>query len=215
MVAAPRYLRTDAVRNIERIVAGAQLVFARAGAAAAMDDVAAEAGVGVATVYRRFPTKESLLRVVLYRRFDTVVEAALRQAQQDPDPREAMRIALTGAVSFFADDDQTIAAGASSGLMTMDLAYRFIEPAADIVRRGQRDGVFRADLVIEDIPRIVLMLLGILPSLHPGSDGWHRYLDLVLDMLCATRTELAVVTPVRDHQPLPRLDLPHPDAQPT
>jgi AcrR family transcriptional regulator len=214
MVTAPRKLRADAVRNVEHIVAGAQRVFARAGADAAMDDVAAEAGVGIATVYRRFPTKESLLRVVLYRRFDEVVEAALRRAQQEPDPREAMRIALGGAVSFFADDDQTIAAGSSNGLMTMDLAYRFIEPVADIVRRGQRRGVFRADLMTEDIPRIVLMLVGTLPSLHPESEGWHRYLDMILDMLCASCTALSAVSPVRDHQPRTLFDLPHPDAYP-
>ena len=212
MVTAPRNLRSDALRNIERIVAGAQRVFAQAGADAAMDDVAAEAGVGVATVYRRFPTKESLLRVVLYRRFDEVVEAALRRAQQEPDPREAMRIALSGAVSFLADEAQTVAAGSASGLMTMDLAYRFIEPVADIVRRGQRDGVFRNDLVTDDIPRIVLMLVGTLPSLHPGFDGWQRYLDLILDMLCASRTQLSAPSPVRDHQPRPLLDAPHLDA---
>jgi AcrR family transcriptional regulator len=210
MVTAPHNLRADAARNVERIVAGAQRVFARAGAEAAMDDVAAEAGVGIATVYRRFPTKESLLRVVLYRRFDEVVETALRLAQQEPDPRVAMRIALGGAVSFFADDDQTIAAGSSSGLMTMDLAYRFIEPVADIVRRGQRDGVFRSDLVTEDIPRIVLMLVGTLPSLHPGSDGWHRYLDLILDMLCTCRTKLSAASPVRAHQPRPQFHMPLP-----
>ena len=109
---------------------------------------------------------------------------------------------------FFANDDQTIAAGSSSGLMTMDLAYRFVEPVADIVRRGQHDGVFRADLVTEDIPRIVLMLVGTLPSLHPGSDGWQRYLDLILDMLCATSTELSAASPVRDHQPWPLLAVP-------
>jgi AcrR family transcriptional regulator len=212
MVTVPRNLRADAVRNVERIVAGAQRVFARAGVDAAMDDVAAEAGVGVATVYRRFPTKDSLLRVVLDRRFDEVIAAALKRAQHEPDPREAMRIALSGAVSFLADDAQTIAAGSSSGLLTMDLAFRFIEPVADIVRRGQRDGVFRADLVTEDIPRIVLMLVGTLPSLHPGSDGWHRYVDLILDMLCASRTELSPASPVRDHQPLPPLDVPHPGA---
>ena len=94
--------------------------------------------------------------------------------------------------------------------MTMDLAYRFIEPVADIVRRGQCEGMFRADLVTEDIPRIVLMLVGTLPSLHPGSDGWRRYVDLILDMLCASRSELSAPSPLRDHQPRPLLDVPHP-----
>ena len=150
-----RQLRTDAVRNASRIIASAQRVFASVGPKAAMEDVAADAGVGVATVYRRFPTKEALLRVVLDRRFDEVVGAALERAQHEVDARDAMRAALRGAVSFIAGDPNTMAAAMSSGLMTMDLAYRFFEPVAAIVRRGQDDGVFRDDLVAEDVPRIV------------------------------------------------------------
>jgi hypothetical protein len=65
------------------------------------------------------------------------------------------------------------------------------------------DGTFRADLVQDDIPRLVLMLFGTLPSFAPGSDGWRRYLDLVLDALAAETTELAPPTLVHDHQPVP------------
>jgi AcrR family transcriptional regulator len=202
-----RQLRTDAVRNASRIIASAQRVFASAGPTAAMEDIAAGAGVGVATVYRRFPTKEALLRVVLDRRFDEVVGAALERAQYEVDARDALRAALRGAVSFIARDPNTMAAAMSSGLMTMDLAYRFIEPVAAMVRRGQDDGVFRDDLVIEDVPRIVLMLVGTLPSFEEGSDGWYRYLDLIIDMLTADGSRLSPVSPVRDHQPPPALDL--------
>lgn len=211
VVAQRRNLRTDAARNLERIVAGAQRVFARAGAAASMEDVAAEAGVGIATVYRRFPTKEALLRVVLERRFDEVVEAALRRAQEETDPREAMQIALTGAVLFVIEDANTVEAATSSGLMTMDFAYRFVEPVDEIVRRGQRDGIFRGDLVTEDVLRIVLMLVGTLPSIHPGSNGWRRYLELIMDMLCSSRTELSPASPVREHQPRLLLGVPDSD----
>jgi AcrR family transcriptional regulator len=204
-----RPLRTDAVRNAARIVTSAQRVFASAGLEAAMEDVAADAGVGVATVYRRFPTKDALLRVVLSRRFDEVVGAALDRAQHEVDARDAMRAALRGAVSFIAGDPNTMGAAMSSGLMTMDLAHRFFEPVAAIVRRGQDDGVFRDDLVAEDVPRIVLMLVGTLPSFEAGSDGWCRYLDLIIDMLTADRSPLSAVSPVRDHQPPPLLfDLP-------
>ena len=203
-----RQLRTDAVRNASRIIASAQRVFASAGPEAAMEDVAAGAGVGVATVYRRFPTKEALLRVVLNRRFDEVVGAALECAQREVDARDAMRAALRGAVSFIAGDPNTMAAAMSSALMTMDLAYRFFEPVAAIVRRGQHDGVFRDDLVAEDVPRIVLMLVGTLPSFEAGSDGWYRYLDLIIDMLTADRSRLSPVSPVRNHQPPPVLGLP-------
>ena len=201
-----RPLRTDAVRNAARIIASAQRVFASAGPQAAMEDIAAEAGVGVATVYRRFPTKDALLRVVLDRRFDEVVGAALESAQYEVDARDALRAALRGAVSFIAGDPNTMAA-MSSGLMTMDPAHRFFEPVAAIVRRGQDDGVFRNDLATEDVPRIVLMLVGTLPSFEAGSDGWHRYLDLIIDMLTANRSRLSPISPVRDHQPPPLLDL--------
>ena len=196
-----RQLRTDAVRNAARIVTSAQRVFARLGPGAAMEDVAADAGVGVATVYRRFPSKEALLRVVLDRRFDDVVGGALQRAEHEIDAREAMRAALRGAVSFVADDPNTMAAATNSGLMTMDLAHRFFAPVAAIVRRGQDDGVFRDDLVAEDVPRIVLMLVGTLPSFEDGSDGWSRYLDLIIDMLTADRSRLSPASPVRDHQP--------------
>lgn len=171
-----------------------------------MEDIAADAGVGVATVYRRFPTKEALLRAVLERRFDEVVETSLRRASQEPDSREAMLIALRGAVAFIAGDTNVIDAATSSGLMTMDLAYRFIDPVDEIVRRGQRDGIFRDDLVRDDVLRIVLMMVGTLPSFHPGSDGWRRYLDLIMDMLCGTRSELSASTAVRDHKFRPPIE---------
>ena len=202
-----RQLRADAVRNASRIIASAQRVFANAGPEAAMEDIATDAGVGVATVYRRFPTKDALLRVVLDRRFDEVVGAALERAQHEIDARDAMRAALRGAVSFIAGDPNTMGAAMSSGVMTMDLAYRFFEPVAAIVRRGQDDGVFRDDLAAEDVPRIVLMLVGTLPSFEAGSDGWYRYLDLIIDMLTADRSRLSPVSPVRDHQPPPLLNL--------
>src|ERR1700747_3875489 len=103
-----RPLRTDAVRNVSRVIASAQRVFARSGPGAAMEDSPADAVVGVATVYRRFPTKDALLRVVLDRRFDEVVGAALESAQHEVDARDALRAALRGAVSFIAGDPHTM-----------------------------------------------------------------------------------------------------------
>ena len=54
-----RNLRVDAARNVDRIVSGARRVFARARVDGAMEDVAGEAEVSVATVYRRFPSKDA------------------------------------------------------------------------------------------------------------------------------------------------------------
>jgi len=69
------------------------------------------------------------------------------------------------------------------------------------LRRGQKASVFRDDLVTEDVPRIVLMLVGTLISFEQGSVGWRRYLDLLLDMLTASQTALSPPTAVRDHEP--------------
>jgi AcrR family transcriptional regulator len=193
----------DAARNVARIVDAAQAVFSTSGRAASMDDVAAAAGVGIATVYRRFPTKRDLLRTLLDRRWDEVIDLALRRAQQEAEPREALRLALEGAILFMSTDPVMVVAAQDLGLMTTDLARRFCEPVAEIVRRGQRDGSFRADLVEDDIPRIVLMLFGTLPSVAPDSDGWRRYLGLMLDALTGETTQLASPTPVHAHQPVP------------
>jgi AcrR family transcriptional regulator len=197
---APR-LRVDAARNVERITDAAYLAFSRSGSAGSMEDVAAEAGVGIATVYRRFPCKADLLRVVLYRRWDEVITPALVRAAEEPDPREAIRIALDGAVGFVLGDRAMLAAAADAGLMTMELGQRFGKPVADVLQRGRDAGVFRPDLVEEDIARVVLMLFATLPTFDHGSDGWRRYLDLLLDALTGQVTTLAPPSPVHEHQP--------------
>ncbi|MHB8689991.1 MAG: TetR/AcrR family transcriptional regulator [Solirubrobacteraceae bacterium] len=194
-------LRADAARNVTRITDAAYVVFAGRGAAGSMEDVAAEADVGIATVYRRFPRKVDLLRIVLYRRWDEVITPGLARAKDEFNPREAMRIALEVAVEFVANDRVMLSAAADAGLMTMDLAQRFGEPVGDVLRRGQRAGVFRTDLVDDDIARVVLMLFATLPTFDEGSDGWRRYLDLMLDVLTAQTTALAPPSPVHEHQP--------------
>ena len=45
------------------------------------------------------------------------------------------------------------------------------------------------------------MLVGTLPSFYPESDGWRRYVDLILDLLTTSRTKLSAASPVREHRP--------------
>jgi AcrR family transcriptional regulator len=200
-VEAPK-LRADAARNVTRILDAAYAATSTAGAAPSMEQVAAAAGVGVATVYRRFPARADLMVAVLERRWEETITPALRRAVEEPDAREGMRCALENAVRFVADDRAMLGVASDLGLMSMDFAERFCEPVAEILERGQREGVFRPDLVPEDIPRFVSMLLGILGSVDPESDGWRRYLDLMMDLVTATRTLLAPATPVREHRPV-------------
>ncbi|MFD9668300.1 TetR/AcrR family transcriptional regulator [Rhodococcus sp. NPDC059968] len=194
-------LRADAARNYRRIVEAAHVVFGRGGVDVPMDEIAAEAGVGIATVYRRFPSREELVRAVLDQRITQALTPAMERAREEPDPRKALRLVLDTALALAARERITIAVASNIGMMTMDLAHKVWEPVSTFIKRGQAAGVIRADLVPEDTPRLMLMLVGTLPSFEPGSDGWRRYLELMLDGLAPrdTDTDLPPALPVRDH----------------
>jgi len=77
-------LRADAARNRERIVAAAQEVFAEWGLNAALEKIARRAGVGIATLYRRFPTRANLIAASFERKMADYAAAA-EQALENPD----------------------------------------------------------------------------------------------------------------------------------
>ena len=84
-----RLLRADAERNRQRILAAAAELFTERGLEPSLDDVARHAGVGVGTVYRRFPDKASLADALFDERIDALVALA-EQAQAEPDAWAAL-----------------------------------------------------------------------------------------------------------------------------
>src|SRR5215469_14352680 len=87
---APRKARTDAQRNRERILEVAKEAFARSGANASLDEIAKEASVGAGTLYRHFPTRDTLLEAV-YRTEVEKLAAAERELSAKLPPIEALR----------------------------------------------------------------------------------------------------------------------------
>src|SRR5437660_822895 len=85
-----RALRADARRNRERIIEAARAVFSECGAEAQIDDVARRAKVGVGTVYRHFPTKESLLGELVKQRFRMLAARAEAALLRPGDPFEVL-----------------------------------------------------------------------------------------------------------------------------
>src|SRR5437763_15723704 len=75
---AERPLRADAERNRERILAAAREAFAEDGLDVGLHEIAKRAGVGVGTVYRRFPEKEQLIEALFHDRIEEVVGIAER-----------------------------------------------------------------------------------------------------------------------------------------
>src|SRR4051812_43734473 len=98
-----RALRADAQRNLARILDAAREVFAEEGLEASVAEVAERAGVGTATIFRRFPTKDDLLAAVVLRRMQELAESA-RHAAQAKDPRRAWRQFMQTAASFSIGD---------------------------------------------------------------------------------------------------------------
>src|SRR3712207_4546724 len=99
MTAQPRPLRADAERNRRRILDAARQVFAEHGLAVGVDAVARAAGVGVGTIYRRFPTKQDLLAAVIE---DGVVRLADAVEEIDATTDDNWE-AFSGAVHAFAE----------------------------------------------------------------------------------------------------------------
>src|SRR5262249_49101238 len=100
---AARPLRRDAERNRQRILQAAAEVFTEQGLRATLDDVADRAGVGVGTVYRRFPDKEALVEALFTERLDKLVGFA-EQALADPDPWAGLVDLLERAATIMAGD---------------------------------------------------------------------------------------------------------------
>ena len=80
MVVEAPHLRADAQRNLERILEAARAVFAEDGLDASVADVAERAGVGTATIFRRFPTKDDLVAAMLEHELEAIVAARAQAA---------------------------------------------------------------------------------------------------------------------------------------
>ena len=82
--------RADAQRNRERILEVAKEAFTRGGAAASLDDIARQAGIGPGTLYRHFPTRDSLIEAVYRNEVEKLAAAEQRFAATMP-PLEGLR----------------------------------------------------------------------------------------------------------------------------
>lgn len=190
-----RGLRRDAAMNQARILEVAPLVFAEEGWGASMDEIARRAGVGVGTVYRRFPTKEALVDAVLAERTAQMIAWA-EAAVAEPDP-------WAGLVAFIEQAMET-PAGVLAFKNVVQLrwsvedAQRFFGQfgplMAELIERGKRSGQFRMDLALSDLPTLIQALEVIRSnSREVAPDLWRRFLAVYLDGIRpGAATELSV-----------------------
>lgn len=189
-----RPLRKDAERNRQRILAAAAAVFTERGLEVSLDEVARRAGVGVGTVYRRFPDKKSLVEALFTERIDEVAALAV-QALSEPDPWLALVSYLEQVTAVMAGDlglKQMLLFATQYGQELAPYARQRLAPLAGaLIARAQATGQVRADLAPTDIPFICLMLSTSAEyAQQTRPDIWRRYLALLIDGLGATRAEI-------------------------
>ena len=183
---APRPLRRDAERNRQRILAAASEVFNERGLEAGLDEAARRAGVGVGTVYRRFPAKDDLIEALFMDRIESVAALA-EEAARAPDPWTGLVDFMVRAAGMLADDRglRQMMMFASYGRDKLWYARQRNAPlVATLVERAKAAGQLRADLQPTDIPFIVFLLTDAAQFASQASpEIWRRYLTIVLDGL--------------------------------
>lgn len=176
-----RKLRTDALRNRERILQAAKEAFTRFGADASLDDIAKQAGVGAGTLYRHFPARDDLIEAV-YRSEVEKLAAAERRFAETMTPLEALRAWMLLFVDHIAEK-QIIASALNSMVGGPSRLYEGsrgqIQAAIDaLVKRAIKSGDIRRDLDPFDLLRA---LIGVA---HVASGpGWQQSARRLVDIL--------------------------------
>jgi AcrR family transcriptional regulator len=181
-------LRADAERNRARIVAAAREVFAERGVSAPMEEVARRAGVGVATLYRRFPTRADLIAGT-FEATMTAYADAVAQALAERDPWTGFRGYVERVSAMQADDR-----GFTDVLtMTFPAAKRFEaartrahEGFVELIDRAKAAGKLRADFVPEDLVMLLMANAGVITATGDAApQTWRRLVAYLLQAFAA------------------------------
>jgi AcrR family transcriptional regulator len=151
-------MRADARRNRARILAAAEDVFAKRGAAAATEEVAAAAGVAIGTVFRHFPTKQDLLGAILKELLGDLAE----QAAHDDLFGFFTRVVTAAAEKKFVVD---LLAGQGVDVEVAGAVGSLSGVVADLLDRARRTGQVRADVRLDEV-------LALLAAAGQGSLRW-------------------------------------------
>src|SRR4051794_32342760 len=156
---ARRKPRSDSLRNRERLLAAARVVFSAGGPDASLEAVARTAGVGIGTLYRHFPTREALFQAVYRHEVDQLVELAVTLAAEAP-PLEALRRWLHANIGMVATKKGMLvalapAAGSSTELFAYSSA-QLTRSVGNLMAAAIAAGQIRDDIAPEDVMRALI-----------------------------------------------------------
>jgi AcrR family transcriptional regulator len=182
-------LRADAARNRRALVTAAREVFGERGLDAPLDEIARRAGVGNATLYRRFPTRQLLVEAVFT---DWMAEyaRAVDDAIANPDPWTGFRDYVVHILALQAADrglaDLLATTSGSAGGELERLRNHAYEGTAQLIQRAQDAGELRADFAHQDLALLLMANAGLVHRTAAAAPGsWRRVAAFLLDGLRA------------------------------
>jgi AcrR family transcriptional regulator len=177
-----RELRSDAYRNRERVLAAAVAALHRDGPAVPMARIAADAGVGVGTVYRHFPAREDLLAELTYRSFRLMLSRIEHASETAGTATDALRIFITAVI---ADRNEMVLRSTGGPEVQTARSQATQDQLHDAIRgliaRGSQDGTIKRNVEVWDIAWLGATLA------QPGREGpvWDAICVRLLDTYLA------------------------------
>ncbi|MCV7412893.1 transcriptional regulator [Mycobacterium florentinum] len=177
--AVARRPRRDALRNDAAVIAAARSVFAEQGPQASMESIAARAGLGVGTIYRRFVGKDALLDAIAQLFVDELDDAATA-ALKDPDPGAGLQRFLEFVVAFNAEKLR-YAAALADRVTSADATARTSDKVRQLTSKAVEAGALAPHVTAEDIKALIVAIRGVVAASHGGDEvAWRRFVRIHL-----------------------------------
>lgn len=182
MESTRRKPRADALRNRDQLIEAAKKILGQGGPGASLEAVAREAGVGIGTLYRHFPTREALFETVYRHEVDQLVDLASRLETRN-DGLEALRIWLHAMVGLMETKrgllgTLAIVATENSKAMYAEVSSRLKDAINRLIARAKENGEMRPDVSAE----IVLSTVYAVGYARAPGPEWKSHVQQVIDI---------------------------------
>jgi AcrR family transcriptional regulator len=182
-------MRKNARANRERILAAAEAVFGASGELGSTEDVAERAGVGIATVFRHFPTKDALIEATLVRQFDRLNEQAVRLAGE-LDPGRAVRELIVSLIETSSTKLTLISLVGENGQLppaVLEATSQVQATISGILARAKNAGAVAEDVTVDEFFVIVRGLAQATATMPSSPVTLDRAIDIICRGLAPAR----------------------------
>jgi AcrR family transcriptional regulator len=180
-------LRADALRNRQRVLEAARSTFAECGLNASTNEVARRAGVGVATLLRRFPTREALLAAVFAEKM-AAYHAAADAALEQEDAWVGLCSYIERVCEMQAEDhgfaDLFTTQAFPSPPELREARDRAADALTALMERAKASGALRSDFEHQDLPLFLMANAGVIAATREvAPDAWRRVVGYLIQSL--------------------------------